>query len=111
MMTGHEGIFAGGDMVPSERSVTIATGHGKHAARHIDAFLKGECIVACRAIRSLATRSLHLWYRTEAPVREQQRIPITARQTGFDEITQEPDRVRSAVRVAAMPVLRQLLRV
>ncbi|MCC7245437.1 MAG: NAD(P)-binding protein, partial [Saprospiraceae bacterium] len=31
MMTGHAGIFAGGDMVPSERSVTIATGHGKKA--------------------------------------------------------------------------------
>jgi NADPH-dependent glutamate synthase beta subunit-like oxidoreductase len=40
MMTGHAGIFAGGDMVPSDRSVTIAVGHGKHAARHIDAYLK-----------------------------------------------------------------------
>jgi len=39
MMTGHPGIFAGGDMVPSERSVTIAVGHGKQAARHIDAYL------------------------------------------------------------------------
>jgi NADPH-dependent glutamate synthase beta subunit-like oxidoreductase len=29
MMTGYSGIFAGGDMVPSERTVTIATGHGK----------------------------------------------------------------------------------
>ena len=32
-MTGHAGIFAGGDMVPSERTVTIAVGHGKKAAR------------------------------------------------------------------------------
>ena len=47
MMTGFEGIFAGGDMVPSERSVTIAVGHGKHAARHIDAFLNGREIHAC----------------------------------------------------------------
>ena len=37
MMTGHPGIFAGGDMVPSERTVTAAVGHGKKAARHIDA--------------------------------------------------------------------------
>ena len=29
MMTGHPGVFAGGDMVPSERTVTIAVGHGK----------------------------------------------------------------------------------
>ena len=41
MMTGHPGIFAGGDMVPSERTVTVAVGHGKKAARHIDAWLRG----------------------------------------------------------------------
>jgi 2-oxoacid:acceptor oxidoreductase gamma subunit (pyruvate/2-ketoisovalerate family) len=35
------GIFAGGDMVPSERTVTVAIGHGKKAARSIDAFLQG----------------------------------------------------------------------
>ena len=42
MMTGCEGIFAGGDMVPAERTVTVATGHGKKAARHINAWLRGE---------------------------------------------------------------------
>ena len=42
MMTGHAGIFAGGDMVPGERSVTVSVGHGKRAARHIDAWLRGE---------------------------------------------------------------------
>jgi ferredoxin len=41
MMTGHPGIFAGGDMVPAERNVTVAIGHGKKAARHIDAWLRG----------------------------------------------------------------------
>src|SRR6185503_13108547 len=41
MMTGHRGLFAGGDMVPSERTVTVAVGHGKKAARHIDAWLRG----------------------------------------------------------------------
>ena len=42
---GHDdrppGIFAGGDMVPAERTVTVAVGHGKKAARHIDAWLRG----------------------------------------------------------------------
>ena len=33
MMTGYPGIFAGGDMVPSDRTVTVAVGHGKRAAR------------------------------------------------------------------------------
>ncbi|MGZ5360736.1 MAG: NAD(P)-binding protein, partial [Solirubrobacterales bacterium] len=32
MMTGHQGIFAGGDMVPAERTVTVGIGHGKQAA-------------------------------------------------------------------------------
>jgi NADPH-dependent glutamate synthase beta subunit-like oxidoreductase len=41
MMTGHPGIFAGGDMVPAERTVTVAVGHGKKAARCIDAWLRG----------------------------------------------------------------------
>jgi len=40
MMTGCPGVFAGGDMVPAERNVTVAIGHGKKAARHIDAFLR-----------------------------------------------------------------------
>ena len=42
MMTGHPGIFAGGDMVPTERTVTAGVGHGKKAARHIDAWLRGS---------------------------------------------------------------------
>ena len=42
MMTGHPGIFAGGDMVPAERTVTVGVGHGKKAARHIDAWLRGS---------------------------------------------------------------------
>jgi NADPH-dependent glutamate synthase beta subunit-like oxidoreductase len=40
LMTGHPGLFAGGDMVPSERTVTVGVGHGRTAARHIDAYLR-----------------------------------------------------------------------
>ena len=86
MMTGHKGIFAGGDMVPSDRSVTIAVGHGKHAARHIDAFLKGEIYTRPPRHTVVGPEKLHVWYRTEAPVREQESIPMTERQEGFDEI-------------------------
>jgi NADPH-dependent glutamate synthase beta subunit-like oxidoreductase len=42
MMTGCLGVFAGGDMVPSERTVTVGVGHGKKAARFIDAYLRGD---------------------------------------------------------------------
>jgi NADPH-dependent glutamate synthase beta subunit-like oxidoreductase len=42
LMTGRPGIFAGGDAVPGERSVTTAVGYGKRAARRIDRWLTGE---------------------------------------------------------------------
>lgn len=86
MMTGHEGIFAGGDMVPSERSVTIAVGHGKHAARHIDAYLRKTNYTRPPRHELVSHEKLHLWYRTFAPKREQQKLPVYERQRGFDEI-------------------------
>jgi NADPH-dependent glutamate synthase beta subunit-like oxidoreductase len=88
MMTGHEGIFAGGDMVPSDRSVTIAVGHGKHAARHIDAFLKGGKYTRSPRHEIIGHDKLHLWFRTHAPQVEQERLPVNDRQAGFDEIMQ-----------------------
>ena len=48
LMTGCPGVFAGGDMVPSERTVTVGVGHGKRAAREIDAWLRGA---AGRSVR------------------------------------------------------------
>ncbi|MGI9234556.1 MAG: NAD(P)-binding protein [Woeseiaceae bacterium] len=86
MMTGHAGIFAGGDMVPSERSVTIAVGHGKHAARHIDAYLNESKYVRGRRNPLIGHERLHLWYRTSAPQVEQDRVPVERRGAGFEEI-------------------------
>jgi len=88
MMTGAEGIFAGGDMVPSERSVTIATGHGKKAARYIDGWLRGEPYVPAEKHPIVDHEKLQLWYRTEAPKRAQGEIPAEQRTTSFDEILQ-----------------------
>ena len=44
MMTGCEGLFAGGDMVPSDRTATIAVGHGKKAARCMGEWLQGKAV-------------------------------------------------------------------
>jgi NADPH-dependent glutamate synthase beta subunit-like oxidoreductase len=88
MMTGHAGIFAGGDMVPSDRSVTIAVGHGKHAARHIDAYLHGAAYVRGPRNPIVGHEKLHLWYRTVATQVEQERLPVEARGDGFDEVMQ-----------------------
>ena len=62
LMTGCPGVFAGGDMVPSERTVTVGVGHGKKAARHIDAWLRGAA-AASRPKHDVATFDLlNLWF-------------------------------------------------
>ena len=52
LMTGYPGIFAGGDMVPAERTVTVAIGHGKKAARNIDGWLRGSALPAAGPARA-----------------------------------------------------------
>jgi NADPH-dependent glutamate synthase beta subunit-like oxidoreductase len=101
MMTGHAGIFAGGDMVPSDRSVTIAVGHGKHAARYIDAYLNGSKYTRGTRHEVIGYERLHLWYRTHAPQVEQDRLPLDLREGGFDEVLQslpEPEALFEARR-------------
>jgi NADPH-dependent glutamate synthase beta subunit-like oxidoreductase len=86
MMTGHSGLFAGGDMVPSERTVTVAVGHGKKAARNIDAYLR-ETIYDKPTPPPLASfDKLHLWYFTEAEQQQQAELDISARAYGFSEV-------------------------
>jgi formate dehydrogenase beta subunit len=85
MMTGCEGVFAGGDMVPSERTVTIAVGHGKKAARHIDAWLKGAVLGKQAKHPVVGHEKLHIWYRTYAPQKEQAQLPLNQRDD-FEEV-------------------------
>ena len=86
MMTGHAGIFAGGDMVPSERTVTVAVGHGKKAARNIDAWLRGEVYTAPPKHPLASFDKLHVWYFTDAAQRSQESIELQQRQSGFEEV-------------------------
>ncbi len=86
MMTGHPGIFAGGDMVPSDRSMTIATGHGKAAARNIDAWLRESAYQAAEAPPVAEFDKLNLWFYTDAAHRPQGRADLQRRKTTFDEV-------------------------
>jgi formate dehydrogenase (NADP+) beta subunit len=86
MMTGHPGIFAGGDMVPSERTVTVAVGHGKKAARHIDAWLRGTIYDKPAKHPIVDFRMLNLPIYTDAAPSSQRELPLAERASGFDEI-------------------------
>jgi len=86
MMTGAEGVFAGGDMVPSERTVTIATGHGKKAARYIDAWLRGTVYEKAKLEPTVLFDDLHLRYYTDAQQRQQATLPPEQRTSDFSEV-------------------------
>lgn len=86
MMTGHPGIFAGGDMVPSTRTVTTATGHGKKAARHIDGWLRGQAFVAAAKHPGVSFGDLHLPIYSDAIPSHEIDVPPALRE-GFAEVT------------------------
>ncbi len=86
MMTGHPGIFAGGDMVPSERTVTVAVGHGKKAARHIDAWLRGTAYAKPSAHALAKFDKLNTWYYSDAPKTVLPMLDAVRRQSTFDEV-------------------------
>ncbi|HRG41263.1 MAG TPA: NAD(P)-binding protein [Saprospiraceae bacterium] len=86
MMTGHEGIFAGGDMVPGERTVTIATGHGKKAAKNIDAWLRNTEFNKPASNPVIKADKLHVWYKTFADTKLQEHLSPEQATLSFDEI-------------------------
>lgn len=86
MMTGYPGIFAGGDMVPSERTVTIATGHGKKAARNIDAWLRNTTYEKPANNPLVTIEKLQIWFKTDAEKKAQQHLEIEKAVETFDEI-------------------------
>ena len=86
-MTGYPGIFAGGDMVPAERTVTVArrarqeggAPHRRLAAR----------LAARRPRRSTSWPSssrLNTWYYSDAPRTVQPQLELARRQSTFEEV-------------------------
>ncbi len=86
-MTGYPGIFAGGDMLPGEnRSATIAIGHGKKASKYIDAYLNGVAFAKPEKPQTAGYRKLHMWYKTEAPQKEQTKLLPKEAIKSFNEV-------------------------
>ena len=86
MMTGHPGLFAGGDMVPADRNVTVAIGHGKKAARHIDAWLRGTRHEPAPKHEVASFDKLNPWYYSDAPKTLQPVLDLARRTSSFDEV-------------------------
>lgn len=101
MMTGSEGIFAGGDMVPYERAVTVAVGHGKKAARCIDAWLRGTRYEPAAKHPIVGSDKLHSWYYTQANPSKESQLSGEERKQDFREVVcglSEEDAVHEAKR-------------
>ncbi len=86
MMTGRPGIFAGGDMVPAERSVTVGVGHGKKAARRIDEWLRGDSPATVSSHEPATFDLLNTWYYADAPKTVAARLDVVRRQSSFAEV-------------------------
>jgi 2-oxoacid:acceptor oxidoreductase delta subunit (pyruvate/2-ketoisovalerate family) len=91
MMTSHPGIFAGGDMVPAERTVTVAIGHGKKAARHIDAWLRASTYDPGPKHEIAEFDKLNTWYYSDASKTVRPMLDMVKRTTSFDEVVMALD--------------------
>jgi 2-oxoacid:acceptor oxidoreductase delta subunit (pyruvate/2-ketoisovalerate family) len=86
LMTGRPGIFAGGDMVPADRTVTVAVGHGKKAARNIDAWLHATTYQPPEKHQVVEFGDLNTWYYSDAPASVRPKLDAARRSSTFDEV-------------------------
>ena len=86
MMTGRPGVFAGGDAVPSARSVTQSIGHGKRIAAGIDAWLRQADPAPAEASEPVGFAALNTWYYSDAPHAMRPRLEASRRTDDFGEV-------------------------
>ena len=91
LMTGRDGIFAGGDAVPGERTATNAIGHGKHAARAINSWLEGRTFVHAPRPDLATFDRLNTWYYSDAPKKVRPKLDAARRAESFAEVVQGLD--------------------
>ncbi len=90
-MTGRAGIFAGGDVVGQDMTVTTAIGHGKRVARAIDAYLAGSRYERPARHALAGFDRLNTWYYSDAPRTVRPRLDAARRVSTFDEVVQGLD--------------------
>lgn len=88
LMTQRPGVFAGGDMVPDVRSVTVGVGHGRRAAEGIDAWLRGTVPTRAPEAPLAGFDALNTWYYTDAPRVHRPVLEAARRASTFEEVVQ-----------------------
>jgi NADPH-dependent glutamate synthase beta subunit-like oxidoreductase len=91
MMTGYPGVFAGGDMVPAERMVAVAIGHGRRAARCIDGWLRDVPARPEPQAELAAFEEINPWYYSDAPRTVRPLLEEIRRQSTFEEVVKGLD--------------------
>jgi len=73
-------------MIPADRTVTVGIGHGKKAARSIDAWLRGFT-PSPPGRHALATEDwINTWYYSDAPATVRPQLELARRIGTFDEV-------------------------
>lgn len=80
------GLFAAGDMVPGDRTVTAAIGMGKHAARGVNGFLMGKPYVKPEKHEDALYEDMHPYYYSDAPKKIRPQLELARRTSTFDEV-------------------------
>jgi Pyruvate/2-oxoacid:ferredoxin oxidoreductase delta subunit len=96
MMTGKDGFFAGGDMVPSLRTATAAIGHGKKAALNIDTWLNQTKHEPSPKHEIVNPSMMNTWYYSDAPRTVRPMLDIVRRISGFAEVVGNLDESNAA---------------
>jgi 2-oxoacid:acceptor oxidoreductase delta subunit (pyruvate/2-ketoisovalerate family) len=81
-----EGVYAGGDIVESERTATNAVGEGKKAAREIGAYITGRDMAPEEARELADFGRLNPWYYSEAEREHRDMLESVRRQSNFEEV-------------------------
>ena len=90
MMTGREGVFAGGDMTPGQRMAAVAIGHGRRAARCIDSWLSQLAAPEDPETDLVGFDQLNTWYYADAPRTVRPLLEDIRRQSSFEEVVDRP---------------------
>jgi NADPH-dependent glutamate synthase beta subunit-like oxidoreductase len=86
LATGQEGVYAGGDVIDDQHTVTAAIGHGTRAAAAIHAYLTATAMTLTDQRAEAGFDRLTPWYYDDAPASVARQLEAARRVDTFDEV-------------------------